>query len=113
MGRSCKAQRKISCNLVLNKIDLIKRENLLKVSEDLNKLFDFKNTFMISATKKQGISEIVKYLQAQAKTPGWFFEGDDITSAPLRFMAAEIVREKLFLYTHDELPYNLDVEVEL
>ena len=105
--------RNIKCNLVLNKIDLIKKEQLLEIARELNDSLDFKKTFMISATKKLGIAEMLKFLQEQAKTPGWFFAEDDITSAPLRFIVSEIVREKLFLYTHDELPYNLDVEVEL
>lgn len=105
--------RHIKCNLVLNKIDLIKKDSLLKIAQELNEQLEFKNTFMVSATRKQGISEILEFLHNQAKVPGWFFDGDDITSAPLRFMVSEIVREKLFLYTHDELPYNLDVEVEL
>ena len=105
-------KRKIQCNLVLNKVDLIRKERLLEIAQELNEVMDFKNTFMVSATKSLGLKGLLDFLKKSAKTPGWFFEEDDITTAPLRFMASEIVREKLFKYTHDELPYNLEVETE-
>lgn len=105
-------KRKVICNLVLNKVDLIKKERLLEIAKELNEHLEFKNTFMVSATKSLGLKGLLEYLKKSARTPGWFFDEDDITTAPLRFMASEIVREKLFKYTHDELPYNLEVEVE-
>lgn len=105
-------KRKVNCNLVLNKIDLIKKENLLQIAQELNEKIDFKNTFMVSATKSLGLKGVIEFLKKNALTPGWFFDEDDITTAPLRFMASEIVREKLFKYTHEELPYNLEVETE-
>jgi GTPase len=103
-------QKKLVYNLVINKIDKISKPELLSIATELNKLCHFKNTFMISALKNSGVDVLFKYFMKTAKEGPWFFAKDEITNAPLYFMAAEIVREKIFFNTHQELPYNTCVE---
>lgn len=98
--------------LVLNKIDAIKRERLL----ELVGLFDaegiFDETFMISALKGDGVKDLMAYL-AKSVPPGeWLFPDDQLSDLPMRLLAAEVTREKLFLHLHQELPYALTVETE-
>jgi GTP-binding protein Era len=71
-----------------------------------------KNTFYISAKTGQGIEDLEKYLTQQAPEREWLYDEDDITNLPMRFLAAEITREQLFLSLQQELPYNLTVETE-
>ena len=104
------ATKKLICNLVINKIDKISKPELLHIATELNKLCQFKNTFMISALKNNGVDGLFKYFMQSAKESPWFFSQDEITNAPLYFMVAEIIREKIFFNTHQELPYNTYVE---
>jgi len=98
--------------LALNKIDLIKREELLALADDLNKRFAFSDTFMISAERGDGVADLRAYL-AEKMPPGpWLYPEDQIADAPMRSLAAEVTREKLFLRLHEELPYSLTVETE-
>ena len=106
------ARSKVRCNLVLNKIDLIDKDKLLQIAQALHAKVDFEQSFMISAKKQSGIASLIEFGTKKATRFGWYFAEDDLTTAPLRFMAAEMIREKLFLYTYEELPYNLDVRVE-
>jgi GTPase len=95
---------------VLNKIDLVTRPELLKLTSELSKRNAFEHTFMISALSGDGVPHLKSYL-AGAVPPGpWLYPEDQLTDAPLRQAAAEITREKLFLRLHDELPYSLTVE---
>ncbi len=99
--------------LVLNKIDQIKREQLLALSEELNARLKFDRTFMISALDGDGVADFVEWA-ANGVPPGpWHFPEDQITDLTLALTAAEVTREKLFLRVHDEIPYNLTVEPEL
>ncbi|WP_342362221.1 GTPase Era [Terrarubrum flagellatum] len=98
--------------LVLNKIDLIPRETLLALAADLNKRLPFEATFMISAMKGDGVQALTSWL-AEKMTPGpWLYPEDQISDAPLRVLAAEITREKLFDRLHEELPYQSMVETD-
>lgn len=98
--------------LALNKIDLIKREELLALAHDLNRRFAFSDTFMISAERGDGVADLRAYL-AEKMPPGpWLYPEDQIADAPMRSLAAEVTREKLFLRLHEELPYSLTVETE-
>ncbi|MGK2739555.1 GTPase Era [Tepidicaulis sp. LMO-SS28] len=98
--------------LALNKIDLIRREELLALADDLNKRFAFSDTFMISAERGDGVADLRAYL-AEKMPPGpWLYPEDQIADAPMRSLAAEVTREKLFLRLHEELPYSLTVETE-
>ncbi|MGV3278398.1 GTPase Era [Rickettsiales bacterium LUAb2] len=98
--------------LVLNKIDLIDKLQLLTIAEELSKHGIFQKTFMISALKNKGVNELLNYLLNTLPTANWLFNQDDISNASLRFMAAEITREKIYKYLHQELPYMIMVAPE-
>ena len=98
--------------LVLNKIDLVERSSLLALAERLNSALKFDDTFMISAATGDGLERLRGRL-AEAMPPGpWLYPEDQIADAPMRALAAEITREKLFERLHDELPYQTTVETE-
>ena len=99
--------------LVLNKIDKIKKERLLEISQKLNDSFSFPATFMISALKGNGTNDLLQYFCDHSPEGSWLYPEDQISDMPLRSLAAEITREKLFLKLHQELPYELTVETEL
>jgi len=98
--------------LVLNKIDEIKRDKLLEITQDLNNLYDFEATFMISALKNNGLDGVLDYLKDRLPEGVWHYAEEDMTDMPMRLIAAEITREKLFKMMHQELPYNLTVETD-
>ena len=103
----------IKALLVLNKADIVKRQNLLTLSAEINAFYDFEETFMISALTGEGIDDFYAFLATHLPVSPWFYPEEEMSDMPLKFLAAEIVREKLFLYLHDELPYALTVEPEL
>ena len=98
--------------LVLNKIDLLPHEKLLAIADTLNKRIKFDATFMISAMKGFGVPKILEWLQDKLPLGPWLYPEDELSDAPLRFLAAEITREKIFERLHDELPYRSTVETE-
>jgi len=98
--------------LVLNKVDLIKREALLKLSEELNGRLRFEATFMISALSGSGVKDFLDWTRAHIPLGPWHFPEDQLTDLTLALTAAEVTREKLFLRVHDEIPYNATVETE-
>lgn len=106
-------KNKIKAVLLLNKIDLIKKEKLLELSAELNALGNFKETFMVSAISGEQIEDFYKYVADNLPESPWYYDEDQISDMPLKLLAAEIVREKLFLYLRHELPYALTVEPEL
>lgn len=98
--------------LVLNKTDLIPREQLLPLTAELHKLQPFAETFMISAEKGEGLDRLLDRL-AEAVPPGhYLFPEDDLTDLPNRMLAAEIVREQILRQTHQEVPHHASVETE-
>jgi GTP-binding protein Era len=98
--------------LVLNKIDLVKRERLLALAGELNTLCPFEQTFMISATTGDGVQEMKRKL-AEIMPPGpWLYPEDQLTDIPQRLIASEITREKIYERLHQELPYASTVETE-
>jgi GTP-binding protein Era len=99
--------------LVLNKIDMIEHERLLGLAADLNTRLAFDETFMISALKGHGVPKLREKLATFMPPGPWLYPEDQISDAPLRALAAEITREKLFERLHDELPYQSTVETEL
>ena len=98
--------------LVLNKIDLIEREKLFEIAEDINKRGDFKETFMVSALTGSGVATLRDKLASFMPPGPLLFPPDEVSDAPLRHLAAEITREKLFERIHDEIPYRSTVETE-
>jgi GTPase len=98
--------------LLLNKIDLVEREKLLALAKAANERVAFAATFMISALTGDGVSDAKRWL-AEKMPPGpWLYPPDQMSDAPLRQLAAEITREKLFQRLHQELPYQSTVETE-
>lgn len=106
-------KRNIEAVLVLNKIDLVQKDKLLALSQALNSEGRFKETFFISAETGQFTEDFYKYLADNLPPSPWYYPEDQISDMPLKLLAAEIVREKLFLYLRQELPYELTVEPEL
>ncbi|MBO5285034.1 MAG: GTPase Era [Alphaproteobacteria bacterium] len=107
-----KANQQKAC-LVLNKIDLVKNETLLELTAALNKEYAFDETFMISALVGKGVDDFYDYLAKNLPVSPWLYPEEQMSDMPLKLLAAEIVREKLFLYLRQELPYALTVEPEL
>lgn len=105
-----KSERKAS--LVLNKIDLAPQERLLERADAMSKLYDFERIFMVSAETGNGIDDLKSWLADLMPASPYLFDPDDLSDMPLRLLAAEIMREKLFLNLHQELPYQLTVETE-
>lgn len=99
--------------LVLNKTDLIEKNKLLALSAELNEAKSFEQTFMVSALTGNGMDDFYNYLADHLPQGPWFYPEDQMSDMPLKFLAAEVVREKLFLYLRQELPYALTVEPEL
>jgi len=97
---------------VLNKIDMLKKEKLLALAADINAEGVFSDIYMISALKGDGTVKLLEDLAKKMPEGPWMFEGDQITDMPLRLLAAEITREKIFLQLGDELPYSSTVETE-
>ena len=98
--------------LAINKIDRVKAETLLKLTEEMNAAYPFAKTFMISAERGHGVGDLKAWLGAELPEGTWFYPEDQIADLPLRMIAAEVTREKLTLRLHEELPYQLTVETE-
>ena len=98
--------------LAINKIDRVKAEALLALSQEMNDAFPFVRTFMISAEKGHGVEDLRDWLAGELPEGPWLYPEDQIADLPLRMIAAEMTREKLTLRLHQELPYQLTVETE-
>ncbi|MGB0900265.1 GTPase Era [Halocynthiibacter sp.] len=98
--------------LAINKIDRVKSEVLLKLTQDLNEAYDFKETFMISAERGHGVDALREWVATQVPEGPWLYPEDQIADLPMRMIAAEMTREKLTLRLHQELPYQMTVETE-
>lgn len=99
--------------LVLNKIDKLEKPRLLALADDLNRKLTWARTFMISALRGDGVADLRRELTGLMPRGPWLYPEDQISVAPLRWLAAEITREKIFERLHDELPYQSTVETEL
>ena len=98
--------------LILNKIDLVERPSLLALAARLNEALAFDETFMISAETGSGLDRLKRDLGKLMPEGPWLYPEDQIADAPMRALAAEITREKIFERLHDELPYQITVETE-
>ncbi|KQS68153.1 GTPase Era [Rhizobium sp. Leaf371] len=98
--------------LVLNKIDQVSRDVLLQLAAAANEVVSFERTFMISALTGSGCEDVMDYLATTLPEGPWYYPEDQISDLPMRQLAAEITREKLFLRLHQELPYSSHVETE-
>ena len=99
--------------LVINKVDLMERKNeLLPFTEGLSARCEFNAVFPVSALREQGLDELANYVATQAPAGPHLFPEDQITDRSQRFLAAELVREKIVRQLGDELPYSTAVEIE-
>lgn len=98
--------------LILNKIDLVPRSALLALAQQINEKIAFDETFMIAALNGDGVSRLRQRLATLVQPGPWLYPEDQMSDAPLRQLAAEITREKLFERLHDELPYASTVETD-
>jgi GTP-binding protein Era len=98
--------------LAINKIDRVKSDRLLALTQQLNAAFAFEKTFMISAERGHGVPDLRAWLGQELPEGPWLYPEDQIADLPLRMIAAEMTREKLTLRLHQELPYQLTVETE-
>jgi GTP-binding protein Era len=98
--------------LVLNKIDLVPREKLLALTKVANERLSFEKTFMVSALSGDGVDDLRRTLAAMAPPGPFHYPEDQMSDAPMRHLAAEITREKIFRQLHQELPYQSTVETD-
>ncbi|MEI7870495.1 MAG: GTPase Era [Alphaproteobacteria bacterium] len=98
--------------VILNKIDVVPRENLLALTSELNALLPFERTFMVSALKNDGVGDVLATLSALLPAGPFLYPEDQAADLPLRLLAAEVTREQVFLQLHQELPYEAAVETE-
>ena len=98
--------------LVLNKVDRVDPPVLLDLARKANELVTFDQTFMVSALNGSGCKDLAKYLADNVPNGPWYYPEDQISDMPMRQLAAEITREKLYLRLHEELPYASTVETE-
>jgi GTP-binding protein Era len=98
--------------LILNKVDLVEKSALLAMTQRANDKVRFEATFMISALKGDGVTELKRWFAARMPAGPFLYPADQMSDAPMRQLAAEITREKLFERLHQELPYHSTVETE-
>jgi GTP-binding protein Era len=106
------ADVKVPKILILNKIDVVPRDTLLALTKVANDKAAFEATFMISALTGDGVLDLKQWLAARMQPGPWLYPPDQMSDAPVRQLAAEITREKLFERLHQELPYHSTVETE-
>ena len=99
--------------LVLNKVDVVSKEKLLTLAKSANAAAKFEATFMVSALTGDGVSDLKTWLSRHVPQGPWLYPADQISEAPMRQLAAEITREKLFERLHQELPYHSTVETDV
>jgi GTP-binding protein Era len=98
--------------LAINKVDLVKREALLPLADELGRAVEFERIFMISSTAGDGTDDLADFLAGAVPEGPWLYPEDQLTDLPQRLLAAEITREQIFLQLHQELPYSTTVETE-
>jgi len=98
--------------LLLNKVDQMRRDRLLAMTQEISTKGEFERIFMISALNGSGCDDLMEFLAARLPEGPWYYPEDQISDLPLRQLAAEITREKLFLRLHQEIPYASTVETE-
>lgn len=100
--------------LALNKVDLIDKKDLLKLTSQIIKSAPdlFEEIFMISALENDGVDDLIKWVKGKMPESPWFFDKDMTTDLPLSLHLAEITREKIYEYLHQELPYSIAVKTD-
>jgi GTP-binding protein Era len=110
IGRLAETKRKAI--LALNKVDLLRRDKLLALADELSRSGVFDDVFMVSALTGDGVADLKHHLAESLPSGPWLFPADQLSDAPERWLAAEVTREQVFLQLHDELPYAATVETE-
>jgi GTPase len=98
--------------LILNKIDGMKRTDLLPLVERFHAEGVFEDVFLVSALKGDGVADVASWVSSRMPEGPWLYPEDQAADIPSRLLAAEVTREKLYLRLHDELPYSSAVETE-
>jgi len=98
--------------LVLNKVDVTPKEQLLTLTARLGERLDFEQIFMVSAVTGDGIADLKSALATRMPEGPWHFPEEQVSDATDRMLAAEVTREQLYLQLHAELPYASAVETE-
>ncbi len=107
------AQVKVPVFLVINKIDLIEKKFLLPLIDKFRTLYNYREIFPVSALKGDGIEALLNAIKEILPEGPKYYPDDIITDATERFIAAEFIREKITLFTQQEIPYSTAVEVDL
>jgi len=102
----------VPCILALNKIDLIDSRRLEKIKEDFSKLADFKDIIPISALNGDNTQRVLDQIFQELPLGPMYYPEDEVTDQPERFIAAELIREKVLLLTRDEVPHSTAVVIE-
>lgn len=97
-------------HLLLNKVDTARRIDLMPIAASFNEAFSYEKTFMISALNSSGVDDLVEDIAARMPEGPWLFDEDQVSDMPMRMLAAELTREKIFDRLHEELPYEIFVE---
>lgn len=105
-------EQKLTVSLVLNKTDLATPEKLLTRTKALSDEYEFEKIFMVSAEYGHGVEDVKSWLAEKMPMSPYLFDPEDLSDLPQRLLAAEILREKLFLNLHQELPYQMTVETD-
>ncbi|MCH1516494.1 MAG: GTPase Era [Alphaproteobacteria bacterium] len=105
-------EQKLTVSLVLNKTDLATPEKLLTRTKALSDEYEFEKIFMVSAEYGHGVEDVKSWLAEKMPISPYLFDPEDLSDLPQRLLAAEILREKLFLNLHQELPYQMTVETD-
>ena len=99
-------------HVILNKVDIVKRDSLLGIAKTLSERGIFDEIYMLSALTGDGVDDLRSALAKEMPEGPWLYPEDQLALAPMRQLAAEITREKLFMRLNQELPYSLTVETE-
>lgn len=110
MLKKLQEELRIPVILVLNKIDHVPRENLLLLTKEIKDHIDVNDVFMISALNGDGVDDLMDFLAQKMPESPWHFPEDQLSDLPVRMLAAEITREKVYQYLHQELPYAIAIE---
>ena len=98
--------------LIINKIDLIHKKQLLEITNNINSYFSFKKTFYISAKTKEGVNDLLSQTNKEAVSEGWLYPEDQYTNLQSAILCEEITREKIFNHVHEEVPYSSIVKTD-
>jgi len=105
-------EQKLTVSLILNKTDLATPEKLLTRTKALSDEYDFEKIFMVSAEYGHGVEDVKSWLAEKMPLSPYLFDPEDLSDLPQRLLAAEVLREKLFLNLQQELPYQMTVETD-